>query len=286
MIGIGRTTKGSIKAIAYASREDKAEQKAFATEISRNGLVGENARVIYHELMAVAHQNHRVAKPFYNVVLSPSVGHTLNWKLEDWEKLVDDFLSKKDLVGNQHIAYLHQDTDTSHLHLIVNRIDFNGENKVNQRFIGIQTSTVANELAKDRGWETVLEESKKKSDQKVQLYGNVLMSGLKESLNLENLSTNLKELGYGLNLQFDQNERLKGLKIFQFSEVLENEKRKKNRQKPKNYGVKFSELSRGHESFKKLKAVNLQVFLEQKAEKVKLQQEQEIKPKRNLGRRF
>ena len=44
MIGIGRTTKGSIKAIAYASREEKGEQKAFATEISRNGLVGVSRR--------------------------------------------------------------------------------------------------------------------------------------------------------------------------------------------------------------------------------------------------
>ena len=44
MIGIGRTTKGSIKAIAYASREEKGEQKAFATEISRNGIVGVSRR--------------------------------------------------------------------------------------------------------------------------------------------------------------------------------------------------------------------------------------------------
>ena len=91
MIGIGRTTKGSIKAIAYASREDKAEQKAFATEISRNGLIGENARAIYHELMAVAHQNHRVAKPFYNVVLSPSAGHTLNWTCNNPQTYVPEY---------------------------------------------------------------------------------------------------------------------------------------------------------------------------------------------------
>ncbi|HCC95686.1 relaxase/mobilization nuclease domain-containing protein [Empedobacter falsenii] len=286
MIGIGRTTKGSIKAIAYASREEKGEQKAFATEISRNGIVGENARAIYQELMAVAHQNHRVDKPFYNVVLSPSAENTLKWSLEDWEKLVNDFLEKKALSSNQHIAYLHQDTDTSHLHLIVNRIDFNGENRVNQRFIGKQTSAVANELAQERGWKNMLELSKEKSELKVLQYGNVLVNGLKESSNLEDLTVHLKDLGYGLNLQFDQNERLKGLKIFQFSEILENEKRKQNRQKPVNYGVKFSELSRSHEAFKKLKAGHIQTFLEQKKEKEMLQQEQEIKPKRNLGRRF
>ena len=68
--------------------------------------------------------------------------------------------------------------------------------------------------------------------------------------------------------------------------MLENERRKQNRQKPVNYGVKFSELSRGHDAFKKLKAGYIQTFLEQKIEKVKLQQEQEIKPKRNIGRRF
>ena len=286
MIGIGRTTKGSIKAIAYASREEKGEQKAFATEISRNGLVGENARAIYHELMAVSNQNHRVDKPFYNVVLSPSAENTLKWSLEDWEKLVHDFLEKKELSSHQHIAYLHQDTDTSHLHLIVNRIDFNGENRVNQRFIGKQTSCIANELGQDRGWKNMLELSKEKSQLKVLQYGNVLVNGLKESYNLKDLADHLKGLGYGLNLQFDQNERLKGLKIFQFSEVLENERRKQNRQKPVNYGVKFSELSRGHDAFKKLKAGYIQTFLEQKIEKVKLQQEQEIKPKRNIGRRF
>lgn len=286
MIGIGRTTKGSIKAIAYASREEKGEQKAFATEISRNGIVGENARSIYHELMAVAHQNHRVDKPFYNVVLSPSAENTLNWNLEDWEKLVHDFLEKKELLSHQHIAYLHQDTDTSHLHLIVNRIDFNGKNRVNQRFIGKQTSAVANELAQERGWKNMLELSKEKSQSKVLQYGNILLNGLKKSESLEDLTDHLKGLGYGLNLQFDQNERLKGLKIYQFSEVLENEKRKQNRQKPVNYGVKFSELSRGHDAFKKLKAGYIQTFLEKKVEKAKLQQEQEIKPKKNLRRRF
>ena len=286
MIGIGRTTKGSIKAIAYASREEKGEQKAFATEISRNGIVGVNARAIYHELMAVSNQNHRVDKPFYNVVLSPSAENTLKWSLEDWEKLVHDFLEKKELSSHQHIAYLHQDTDTSHLHIIVNRINFNGENKVNQRFIGKKTSALANELAQERGWKNMLELSKEKSQFKVLQYGNVLVNGLKESESLEDLTVHLKSLGYGLNLQFDQNERLKGLKIFQFSEILENEKRKKNRQKPVNYGVKFSELSRGHDAFKKLKAGHIQTFLEKKVEKVKLQEEQEIKPKKSLRRRF
>ena len=132
----------------------------------------------------------------------------------------------------------------------------------------------------------MLELSKEKSQFKILQYGNVLVNGLKESESLEDLTVHLKGLGYGLNLQFDQNERLKGLKIFQFSEVLENEKRKQNRQKPVNYGVKFSELSRGHDAFKKLKAGHIQTFLEKKTEKAKLQQEQEIKPKRKLGRRF
>lgn len=284
MIGIGRTTKGSVKAIAYASREEKGRENEYATEISRYGLVGDTPEAIYKELMTVAELNHRVSKPFYNVVLSPLSENTLDWKLEDWEKLVDDFLSKKQLSENQHIAYLHQDTNTSHLHLIVNRIDFNGINKVNQRFIGIQTSNLANELAKDRGWLSVQDLTKEKNLQKVKLYGDVLKEALKESNSLGELEDQLQKKGYGLNLQFDQNSDLKGLKIFQFEEAEENKKRKDNKQKPLNIGVKFSELSRGHNDFKKLKAISIQNYLEQKAEVQIKQQEAVQRPKNYLRR--
>ena len=60
------------------------------------------------------------------------------------------------LINHQSIAFVHEDKKHKHIHLYVNRIDFNG-NAYNDSFIGKKTQKIAEIVALKLGLKTVKE---------------------------------------------------------------------------------------------------------------------------------
>ena len=68
------------------------------------------------------YQNSRVKKEFVSTVISPHVQDNLSF--EDIKKLLHLVLKEMNLDNRQYYAVVHQNTDTPHIHVISNRIDY------------------------------------------------------------------------------------------------------------------------------------------------------------------
>jgi hypothetical protein len=71
------------------------------------------------------YKSNRVKNAFITTVISPSVDDKLDQK--GFEKLLKKVLEELKLDNRQFYAVIHQNTETPHIHLVSNRIDFDGK---------------------------------------------------------------------------------------------------------------------------------------------------------------
>ncbi len=148
---------GKAQSISHASNAiDYAMEKKDAIEISRNKVAGENGKEISKEFRVFQNLNARCQRNTISFVLSPSIPVGKQLTNEDFKNLSDDFLSRMNLNENQSITFLHCDETHRHLHIFVNRIDYNGK-AYKDHFISKKAQRIAESMAKARGFKTAKE---------------------------------------------------------------------------------------------------------------------------------
>ncbi|MGV4509064.1 relaxase/mobilization nuclease domain-containing protein [Ornithobacterium rhinotracheale] len=256
IIARAKSVKGSLKSAEYKENKEKKSVLIF-----QNHLNGENYRERWDEMRTIAKLNQRTAKKFLEVVLSPATSIGKTYQFEDWEKLAKDFTRKIGAEENQWYAVLHQNTDQPHLHISINRINFEGKNTIDSGFIGKKAGIIADELARARKLKT----AKELTQDKKRAILSVLNDSLRKSISLQGLEREMALNGLKLILNSNSSGYYGG-RIIPIDEINENPSRREELSKK---GFKFSELDR------KLKVNNLLEIIEQNRRNQERQQEQD-----------
>lgn len=155
---------GKAKSISHISNAiNYARNKKQATEISRNHVAGETGREIAKEFRVFQNLNSRCERNSFSIVLSPAIPDGDKLSNEDFARLADDFLARMGLKERQYITFLHSDQNHKHLHIFVNRIDFNGK-AYKDNYISKKTQRIAESIARDRGLTIAREVQKQKEE--------------------------------------------------------------------------------------------------------------------------
>ncbi|SDF42222.1 relaxase/mobilization nuclease domain-containing protein [Cellulophaga baltica] len=157
MIGKGKAIAHTAVAMEYGWNQEKD-----ATVVLKQHLVGENPKEISNEFKIIQRMNTKCEKNTISFVLSPTI--------EDGKKLTDkwlgeiakEFIKEMKLTDHQAIAFVHKDKEHIHIHLYVNRIDFNGKAYADN-FIGKRASLHAEKIARAMGLKTVKDVQNEKS---------------------------------------------------------------------------------------------------------------------------
>lgn len=142
---------GKAKSIAHTSNAvNYGKDKLNAEEISRHNVIGSTGLEIENEFKVYQNLNLNAKMNTISIVLSPSPEDGRKLSREEFKAISDDYLKKMNLQDHQHVAYVHRDTDHTHIHLYVNRINSKGE-AYNDSFISKRTQQKTHEIAKERG---------------------------------------------------------------------------------------------------------------------------------------
>ena len=293
MVTKSKSVIGSAVGASY-----KEQQNREAEFIYQNNMNGETPEERWEEMQDVSAANTRTSKKYIENVISPAVEYSKDMTTEDWRKLACDYAEKMGFQENQWYAVKHNNTDEAHLHLIVNRISFEGKNSIDDSFTGTKSQRIAQEMCKEREWKNAPELCQdKKNNMKV-----ALQQSLRNSRTWPEVQEKMEDKGYYLELNYvekDGNQQhLNGARIMLLEELrkrVEKEKLTEITKKRKfpihkasymsikekkfvKSGFKLSEIDR------KMKIKDLDLML--KKNNVKEEKKHEIKPQygRKLSR--
>ncbi|MFV0233920.1 relaxase/mobilization nuclease domain-containing protein [Empedobacter falsenii] len=154
MISKAKATKGSAAAIDYIMKEEK---KSY--ELYRNDVIGQNGAEILSEFREVQAMNEQCKNNTFSIVLSPN--NDVVHHREELLRYTKDHLKNLGLENNQCIAYVHQNTKATHIHIIANRIDEKGK-ALDDSYIGFKAQNSAEKIALENGLKTAKEVRKEK----------------------------------------------------------------------------------------------------------------------------
>ncbi|QGY47273.1 relaxase/mobilization nuclease domain-containing protein [Maribellus comscasis] len=155
---------GKAKSISHISNAvNYAKNKKGALEINRHNVAGETGTEIAQEFRVFQNLNARCERNSFSIVLSPAIPDGQKLTNGDFVQLANDFLLKMNLKENQHITFLHSDKNHKHLHIFVNRIDFNGK-AYKDNYISKKAQRIAESIAKDWKFTTAKEVQQQKED--------------------------------------------------------------------------------------------------------------------------
>jgi hypothetical protein len=149
MIAKGKSIRHLGASINYAIAKEEA------VVLDKN-IVAETPKEVAQEFQAFQERNHRCERNSLSFVISPTVQDGKEMNEDHLRSINASFLSKMGLENHQYIAFVHQNTPHKHIHLYVNRIDYQGK-AYNDQFISNRCAHVAEGIAKDRGLETAKE---------------------------------------------------------------------------------------------------------------------------------
>jgi hypothetical protein len=129
-------------------------QEKNAEVVYRQHLVGDNPKEISREFQLIQEQNVNCKKNTLSFVLSPAIEDGKKLHKAELQKICAAFMEKMKLGERQAIAFVHRDKQHLHIHLYVNRIDFNG-NAYNDSFIGKRCQQAAEKVAEQYQLTTV-----------------------------------------------------------------------------------------------------------------------------------
>lgn len=90
----------------------------------------------------------------FSFVISPTIEDGKKLNTDRLNKITNEFIKDMKLENHQAIAFVHNDKDHKHIHLYVNRIDFNGK-AYNDSFIGKHSQKSAERIAEKLNLQTV-----------------------------------------------------------------------------------------------------------------------------------
>jgi len=141
MIGKGKAISHTKASIEYGWNQEKDADIVF-----KQNLAGENPLEITEEFKIIQSQNVVCERNTLSFVLSPTVEDGQKLDTNGLAKITEAFIKDLKLENHQAIAFVHNDKKHKHIHLYVNRIDFNGK-AFNDSFIGKKSQKAAERVA-------------------------------------------------------------------------------------------------------------------------------------------
>jgi hypothetical protein len=117
---IAKAVKG--KGFRGALEYDLSQEKG---QILDSNMAGQNARELAKEFGEIRKLRPTLNKAVLHVSLSAAIGDQLT--NEQWREIGHKYLESMGLDNNQFIITRHTDTEHPHIHILANRIQFNGE---------------------------------------------------------------------------------------------------------------------------------------------------------------
>jgi len=143
MIAKAKSISHSKNSIDYAMSKENAEV------IDKRFVVGDNGKEISNEFKIFQDMNGRCENNTLSFVLSPEPSDGRKLTNSDFKAISEDFLKEMKLDKHQAVIVKHSDKKHTHLHLYVNRIDYNG-NAYKDNFISKKSQSISDTIARDR----------------------------------------------------------------------------------------------------------------------------------------
>tara|TARA_R110000868_G_scaffold14218_2_gene66166 strand:+ start:1779 stop:2648 length:870 start_codon:yes stop_codon:yes gene_type:complete len=156
MIGLGKSISHTGASMGYGWDQEKE-----AEEVYRQHLSGENPKEITQEFKIIQSQNHKCKKNTLSFVLSPTIEDGRELKARELKEITERFVKEMRLEERQAIAFVHRNKSHLHIHLYVNRINFEGK-AYKDNFIGKRSQLAAENVARQLGMTTVREVQQQK----------------------------------------------------------------------------------------------------------------------------
>lgn len=215
MISKAKAIKGSAASIDYIMKEEK---NCF--ELCRNDVIGENGNEILAEFREVQSINDNCKNNTFSIVLSPNNDQVHN--AQELRKFTEKHLENLGLKNNQYIAYVHQNTKATHVHIIANRINYKGK-ALDDSYIGFKAQNSAESIAKENGLTTAKEIRQEKAIErqlnkeinkeiKADIYKAHNIS-VKQSKTFPEYIQNMHNKGYKIEPVINKGNNLQGFKI-------------------------------------------------------------------------
>ncbi|MDE6721734.1 MAG: relaxase/mobilization nuclease domain-containing protein [Bacteroidaceae bacterium] len=233
----------TVRPIPHGHAMTSYATKDFRADIVKTNLLTEHLPPMGMWDEMVLHMNRFKQKfsrkPIKNtsirIEVSPSRNESEGWTLDDWRRFTEEFAEELDQVtstpdgrhrnlvptniGNsQYFAALHHDSksDIPHLHLVVNRIDRDG-NINDCHFIGERAVAAAQAINLRHGWKDPMEIR----DEHLQRIGDDCMAVLRTlpSFSWGDYITKLQQRGYKIKLQRDKEGIVRGYSVKMNSSV-------------------------------------------------------------------
>lgn len=216
MISKAKSVRGSIAGIDYIMKEEKN-----AYELCRNDLIGANGKEILEEFRETQALNSTCKNNTLSIVLSPNNDQTHS--AQELRKYTQKHLENLGLKDHQYIAYVHQNTKATHIHIIANRIDYSGKS-LNDSYIGFKAQHSAESIAKEYGLTTAREVQQEK---KVEFYQSINIDqnlksdiylnhniAVKQSSSFQEYMKNMQKKGLIIEPSINKGGKLQGFRIF------------------------------------------------------------------------
>lgn len=155
---MGKSISHTSASMGYGLREDKKPEIVHSQY-----LAGDTPKEITQEFKIIQQQNHKCQKNTLSFVLSPTIEDGKKLDNRKLKEITERFLREMKLRENQAIAFVHRNRQHIHIHLYVNRINFQGQ-AYKDSFIGKRSQQVAERVAKQMGLTTVREVQQQKLD--------------------------------------------------------------------------------------------------------------------------
>lgn len=184
MIAKAKVISHGANAIRYSVDKDKAEivkTNLLPDDISQTAMWA-RMLALQKKFEDKLNRYHPLKRNMIRIEVSPSSEETQGWTIEDWQRLVDDFIREFDAVDlsakskrksakatnlkdSQYVVALHHDSKSGimHLHIDANRIDMRG-NVNDAHYIYERAMAAAAKVGQQRGWKDTQEVSRQNKD--------------------------------------------------------------------------------------------------------------------------
>ena len=278
MICETKTTKGSVKSMNY-----QANDKGFAVEVGRNGLIGDEPKEWHKQMRAIERQYDRAN--FQNKRVTQVISLTKDEAKEmksakDWEDLAKKHYEKKgiDLKNHAYIMHTHGSTKNPHLHITVSRVTFDGKQGIKDNRIGEEFGKITDKIAKERGWNTAKETAEQNRKEVGRNINEVLQK--EKATDFESFKMAMGERGYHVKLAQSESKGTYGMRIIPNDEYTETPS---PRLAKSGQGYKLSEIEKAEGTKAKFKIDDIKAELNKNKQK---QAKGEEKTKESRAERF
>lgn len=158
MIGLGKSISHTGASMSYGWDQEKEAEVVY-----RQHLSGDNPKEITQEFKIIQSQNHKCEKNTLSFVLSPTIEDGRDLKEKELREITERFVKEMRLEERQAIAFVHRNLSHIHIHLYLNRINFQGK-AYRDNYIGKRSQLAAENVAMQLGMTTVREVQQQKLD--------------------------------------------------------------------------------------------------------------------------